>query len=59
MMMTRKDYIATAAILKDSKNYMTESAHQFVVSEFAKVMKADNPRFDFARFVSASGVNPL
>ena len=54
-MMTRKDYIATAAILESVKCEMTESAHATLVDQFAEMMQADNPRFDYARFVTASG----
>ena len=57
-MMTRKDYIATAAILKDIKDELPIHIHFILVDEFAKMMEADNPRFDAKRFFEASG-SPL
>lgn len=55
-MMTRKDYIATAAILESIKGEMSTDAHATLVDQFAEMMYADNPRFDTKRFFSASGV---
>jgi hypothetical protein len=54
-MMTRKDYIATAEILK----YMSDKAHPAlfskVVNDFAEMFAKDNDRFDVTRFHEASG----
>lgn len=58
-MMTRKDYIATANILKEFSVEMLSDAHRDLVDAFADLMQADNPRFDRTRFLDASGVNPL
>lgn len=51
-MMTRKDYIATANILKrfvDNENLDVED----LVSDFAKMFLADNDRFNTRIFYSA------
>lgn len=54
IMMTRKDYIATAQIL----NYMSNKTHPAlfskVVTDFAEMFAKDNPRFDVVRFHEAS-----
>ena len=49
--MSRKDYVAMAGALKSA------SASQEVVYAVGKVFEADNPRFDWARFLSACGIN--
>ncbi len=53
--MTRKDYIATAEILK----YMSDKSHPAlfskVVNDFALMFAKDNDRFDVNRFHEASG----
>lgn len=54
-MMTRKDYIATAAILESVKGEMPDSVHFTIVDMFAEMMKQDNPRFQEARFFQACG----
>lgn len=63
--MTRKDYVAIAAALKDAAT--TEFQAQFPVSadmmrleiigRIAGVFAQDNPRFDRARFLKACGVH--
>jgi hypothetical protein len=54
IMMTRKDYVATAEIL----NYVSNKTHPAVFSkmvvDFAEMFAKDNPRFDANRFYSAS-----
>jgi hypothetical protein len=54
-MMTRKDYIATAEILK----YISDKTHPAVFSktvhDFAEMFAKDNERFDVSRFHKASG----
>jgi hypothetical protein len=56
-MMTRKDYIATAEILK----YISDKTHPAVFSktvhDFAEMFAKDNERFDVTRFHEASGYN--
>ena len=53
-MMTRKDYISTAEILK----YVSDKTHPAVFSkmvvDFAEMFAKDNPRFDANKFYSAS-----
>ena len=53
-MMTRKDYIATAEILK----YVSDKTHPAVFSkmvlDFAVMFAKDNPNFDANRFYLAS-----
>lgn len=48
-MMTRKDYIATAAIL----NKHFEEVPPAVLLDFASMFKKDNERFDEERFFEA------
>ena len=54
-MMTRKDYVATAEILK----FMSDKIHPAVFSktihDFAEMFAKDNERFDVNRFHEASG----
>ncbi len=50
--MTRKDYVATAEILKafeENENLDTE----FLISAFTKMFQNDNERFDTKRFADA------
>lgn len=54
-MMTRKDYIATAAILESIKGDVSPAIHFQIVDSFAEMMEQDNPRFDTKRFFAASG----
>jgi hypothetical protein len=53
-MMTRKDYVATAEILR----YVSDKTHPAVFSkmvvDFAEMFAKDNPRFDANRFYSAA-----
>ena len=56
-MMTRKDYIATAEILKDYKDEMSKNLFQFIVYDFADLFEADNPNFNEKKFYSACGLD--
>ncbi len=56
-MMTRKDYIATAAILESIKGDVSPAIHFQIVDSFAEMMEQDNPRFDTKRFFTAAGVS--
>ncbi len=57
-MMTRKDYIATAEIIKSYNLQLPEVLLERLVNDFAEMFKADNPRFDANRFrVAAMEVN--
>ena len=56
-MMTRKDYIATAEILK----YVSDKIHPAVFSktvhDFSEMFAKDNERFVVTKFHEASGYN--
>jgi hypothetical protein len=56
-MMTRKDYIATAEILKYMSDKMHPALFSKIVNDFALMFAQDNPRFDVNRFHEASGYN--
>jgi hypothetical protein len=49
-MMTRKDYVATAEILKNFHDKMEMTDFVNIVWKFSDMFSADNPRFDKARF---------
>jgi len=53
-MKTKKDYVATAKILK----YVSDKTHPAVfskmVNDFAEMFAKDNPRFDIKKFHEAS-----
>jgi len=52
-MMTRKDYIATANILKKYSDKMEMTDFVKIVWEFSDMFSFDNPRFDKVRFEKA------
>jgi hypothetical protein len=62
--MTRKDYIAIAAAIKEARSHGAETvaATEFnlgvttATQRVADVLARDNPRFDRARFLTACGV---
>ena len=58
-MMTRKDYVKTAEILKDVSNEIHPEVYQDLVEQFAQFFKLDNERFDFVRFEEACGLDEL
>jgi hypothetical protein len=53
--MTRKDYVRIAAILSDARTINLFSAETVdrLVEHFARMLAADNPRFDPDRFAAA------
>jgi hypothetical protein len=53
-MMTRKDYIATAAILNYASNKTHPAVFSKMVNDFAEMFAKDNQRFDVVRFHEAS-----
>jgi hypothetical protein len=53
-MMTRKDYIATAEILKYASDKMHPALFSKIVGDFAEMFAKDNSRFDVTRFYEAS-----
>ena len=54
-MMTRKDYIATAEILKYASDKTHPALFSKIVNDFAEMFAKDNERFDVTRFHEASG----
>jgi hypothetical protein len=56
-MMTRKDYVATAEILKGFYDPSVQDEQNAIVLElvndFAEMFKKDNERFDSKRFANA------
>jgi len=56
-MMTRKDYVATAEILKYASNKIHPAVFSKIVNDFAEMFAVDNERFDVTRFHEASGYN--
>ena len=56
-MMTRKDYIATAEILKYASNKTHPAVFSKIVNDFAEMFAKDNERFDVKRFHEASNYN--
>ena len=54
-MMTRKDYVATAEILKYASNKTHPAVFSKMVNDFAEMFAKDNERFDVKRFHEASG----
>ncbi len=55
--MTRKDYIATAEILKFASDKTHPALFSKMVNDFAEMFAVDNERFDVKRFHEASGYN--
>jgi hypothetical protein len=56
-MMTRKDYVATAEILKYASDKTHPALFSKIVNDFAEMFAKDNERFDVTRFHEASGYN--
>lgn len=54
-MMTRKDYVATAEILKYASDKTHPALFSKIVNDFAEMFAKDNERFDVSRFHKASG----
>lgn len=58
-MMTRKDYVKTAEILKGFVDDIHPQVFEDLVEEFGLYFDADNERFDKARFEKACGIDEL
>ena len=58
-MMTRKDYIKTANILKGFSDEIHPQVFEDLVEEFSQWFKSDNDNFDFARFEKACGIDEI
>ena len=63
--MTRKDYVAIAQCISDGALINCATQHDLIMNtgtrtkiawQLATMMRADNPRFDRARFLKACGV---
>jgi hypothetical protein len=54
-MMTRKDYVAVAEILKFASDKAHPALFSKIVNDFAVMFAKDNERFDVNRFHEASG----
>jgi hypothetical protein len=52
-MMTRKDYVNTADILKDYAGAMDSDWFEDLVNDFANMFSVDNERFNRVRFIQA------
>jgi len=52
-MMTRKDYVATAAILNKYSYVIPEYSFESMVEDFVQMFKADNERFLADKFEDA------
>lgn len=53
-MMTRKDYIRTAEILKANQEFIHPATFSNLIKEFGNYFANDNSRFDFSKFENAS-----
>ena len=53
-MMTRKDYVSTAEILKYASDKTHPALFSKIVNDFAEMFAKDNERFDVKRFHEAS-----
>lgn len=58
-MMTRKDYVETAKILKSFSDEIYPAVFEDMVDLFADYFASDNDRFDKAKFEKACGVDEL
>lgn len=58
-MMTRKDYVKTANILKGFSDEIHPEVFQDLVEEFAEYFQADNENFKKDIFENACGVDEL
>ena len=58
-MMTRKDYVKTAEILKGFSDEIHPNVFEDLVEEFAQFFMSDNDRFDKARFEKACGIDEM
>jgi len=58
-MMSRKDFKATADILKYASDKMHPALFSKIVNDFAVMFAKDNPRFDVVKFHEASNFKPL
>lgn len=55
--MTKKDYIKIAEVLKPIITDKRETTKEYIAYKLGDMLKADNNRFDYRRFLIACGVN--
>jgi hypothetical protein len=55
-MMTRKDYVATAEILKTYAGSIDEIAFEDLVNDFSNMFSSDNTKFNAITFKIACGL---
>lgn len=55
--MTKRHFIAIAAIFKRYQDPTGDGKRQMLAFELASFFKQENPRFDRARFLEACGVS--
>ena len=55
--MTRKDYVAVSEILSRYQDVMDKDDYFEMVTDFGRMMKLDNTRFDLSRFMIACGID--
>jgi hypothetical protein len=53
-MMTRKDYVSTAEILRYTSDKIHPAVFSKIVVDFALMFAKDNPKFDATKFYEAS-----
>ena len=53
--MTKKDYILIAKVLNRSFDVPLLDLHMWVVTEMAKKLREENPRFDADKFMKVCG----
>jgi hypothetical protein len=60
-MMTRKDYVKVAEILKNFHENISNNENDFIdlVYDFADMFAEDNPNFQEKKFVQACGLDIL
>lgn len=59
VVMTRKDYIKTANILKSFSQEIHVAVFEDIVEEFAQYFASENENFDKPKFEKACGVDEL
>ena len=52
-MMSRKDYVKFAELLKKQQGKMPQIDHSYMVMDFQELFLTDNPNFDKVRFWNA------
>jgi hypothetical protein len=58
-MMTRKDYVKVAGILKKYRSVIGTQDYSELCNDFADYMEDDNPKFQDLVFIDACGVEEV